>query len=50
VVKGRDRENSLHAMTRSKIDRNGGAEGMTDGAKSRFHFFLGKSETFRQRL
>src|SRR6266513_5455228 len=37
-------------MTRSEIDRNGGAEGMTDGAESRFHFFLGKSETFRQRL
>src|SRR5437016_10582939 len=42
----RDRENSLHAMTRSEIDRNRGAERMTDGAESRFHFFLGKSETF----
>src|SRR5205814_9019491 len=47
---GRDRENSLHAMTHSEIDRDRGAERITDGAESRFHFFLGKSETFRQRL
>src|SRR5204863_7736324 len=38
---GRDRDNPLHAMTRPKINRNRGPEGMTDGAESRFHFFLG---------
>ena len=39
---GRDRDNPLHAMTRPKINRNRGPEGMTDGAVSRLHFFLAR--------